>query len=371
MRLITLGVMVLTFIASPATADNIRIGVAGPMTGGLAAFGEQMQHGAQLALERINQQNGLLGRQLSLSIQDDACDPQQAHIVANKMASEKTTIVFGHWCSLASIAASSVYGEENILQIDVGGLLQKFTQQGFPTLFRTSANSKSFASAVGDYTSAHNRNANVSIVTDQPAITKEFTQELLSYFNAHGNKIVAVENIRGGDKDFSSLIDRLKLSQPQVVICSCYTIEAGLLARQLIDKKLDVFYYGWDTLNSPDFLNIVGSANMGKIVSIDYARAPETKEYKILAAQLRKRHWPVETTTLLTYASVEIFAAAVQSAKSIDSGKIVAALHSQTFTTIIGDVSFDRNGDRITPDFASYKWVNGNLLMGTWRSHGP
>ena len=361
MRVLASAIFLLALATSPAFAADLKIGVAGPMSGGLAAFGEQIQHGTQIAIDDINQHGGLLGQKIALFSADDACDPKQAHNVAGKMASEKVAAVFGHWCSAASMAASTVYGEENILQIDVGGLLTKFTYQNLPNLFRVSANSKSYAAAVGRYTAQHNPNATVAIITDQPAVTKELALEMQTYFAGTKNKIVAMEDIRGGDKDFSNIIDHLKTVHPDVVICSCYTIEAGLLGRQMLDKKLDVFYYGMDTFNSPDFLKIVGAENAAKMISIDYARAPQSAAYEKLAAVLREYQWPVETTTILTYAAMQIYAEAVKTAQSTDTAKVVQAMHNRKFSTIIGDVVFDDHGDRINPAFASYQWVNGQL----------
>ncbi len=363
MRLLAAALVVALLSSANAEAHEVKVGVAGPMTGGLAAFGEQIQHGITLAVEDINRQGGLLKHPLSILSADDACDPKQARTVANKMATEKVAVVFGHWCAGPSMAASGVYGEEGILQIDVGGLLDKFTQQGFPNLFRVSTNSTNFARAIGNYTSEQNPKANVAIIADQPAVTKELTQALQTYFATSSNKVVAVEDIRGGDKDFSSIIDRLKTLNPQVVICSCYTIEAGLLARQMSEKNLNVYYYGWDTLNSPDFLKIIGAADTHKMVSIDYARAPDSKLFADVASALQQRQWPVETTTILTYAAFQIFAEAVKMAQSFDATKVAAAMHSKTFTTIIGDVAFDDKGERIQPAFATYQWIDGKLKM--------
>src|SRR4051794_41865554 len=60
-----------------ARAD-VRIAVAGPITGQYAAFGEQMRRGAELAVKDINAKGGVNGQPLSLTIADDACDPKQA-----------------------------------------------------------------------------------------------------------------------------------------------------------------------------------------------------------------------------------------------------------------------------------------------------
>ena len=48
-------------------------------------------------------------------------------------------------------------------------------------------------------------------------------------------------------------------------------------------------------------------------------------------------------------------------AHSAEGAKAAAALHNRTFTTVIGSISFNANGDRIEPPFASYQWLNGSL----------
>jgi len=363
MRRAALLAFLLLSIPSFVKAEDIKIGVAGPMTGGLAAFGEQIQHGAQIAIEEINAKGGLLGQKLKLIAEDDACDPKQAHDVASKMVSQKVAVVFGHRCSAGSMAASSVYGEDNILQIDVGGLLKKFTLQGFPNLLRVSTNSTYFSKVIVDYVVKNNPKAKVAIITDQPAVTKELADELQKFFAKTDSKIVSVEQIRGGDKDFSSVIDHLKTVQPDVIVCSCYTVEAGLLARQMADKKLDVYFYGWDTFNSPDFLAIIANTKTDKIVAIDYARPASSPELERVTAKIREHNWPAETTTFMTYTAFQVFKASVEKAGSFDTTKVVKAMHEGQFDTILGRVSFDTNGDRLAPQFATYQWVDGKLKM--------
>src|SRR5688500_18453934 len=68
-----------------ATAQEITIAVAGPITGQYAIFGEQMRRGAQMAIEDFNAKGGVMGRKLRLEVGDDACDPRQAVAVANQL----------------------------------------------------------------------------------------------------------------------------------------------------------------------------------------------------------------------------------------------------------------------------------------------
>lgn len=74
-------------------AQDITIAVAGPMTGGEAAFGRQMKNGAEQFIADFNAGPGLLGNKLKLEIGDDACDPKQARSVAEKLSSMKIPFV--------------------------------------------------------------------------------------------------------------------------------------------------------------------------------------------------------------------------------------------------------------------------------------
>src|SRR4051812_48307083 len=69
--------------AKPANPNEIVIGAAGPMSGDLAAFGEQIRRGAEAAVADLNGKGGVLGKPLRLAIGDDRCDPAKAVRAAN------------------------------------------------------------------------------------------------------------------------------------------------------------------------------------------------------------------------------------------------------------------------------------------------
>src|SRR6266481_9950434 len=112
-----------------ASAQDITIGVAGPMTGQYATFGTQLRNGAEAAVADINAAGGVLGKKLKLEIGDDACDPKQARAIAEKFASAKLPFVAGHYCSSSSIPASEAYADGNVLQITPASTKTLFTER--------------------------------------------------------------------------------------------------------------------------------------------------------------------------------------------------------------------------------------------------
>ncbi|MGL6052036.1 MAG: ABC transporter substrate-binding protein, partial [Aeromonas salmonicida] len=59
-------------------ADTIKIGIAGPVTGPVAQYGDMQFTGGKMAVEQINKAGGIAGKQIEAVIYDDACDPKQA-----------------------------------------------------------------------------------------------------------------------------------------------------------------------------------------------------------------------------------------------------------------------------------------------------
>jgi len=114
---------------------DIKVGVAGPMSGTYAWFGEQMQLGAELAVADINAAGGVLGEQLELVVGDDACDPPQAEAAANLLISEGVVFVNGHWCSSSTIPAGVVYGDAGVLMITPASTNPRVTDEGGPMFF--------------------------------------------------------------------------------------------------------------------------------------------------------------------------------------------------------------------------------------------
>src|ERR1700727_3257159 len=98
-----LGAAMLAGLLSLPAAAQVQIGVAGPLTGSNAAAGDQMKTGATQAWAELDKAGGVLGKQITLTVADDACDPKQAVSVANQMAEKKVALVAGHYCSGSSI----------------------------------------------------------------------------------------------------------------------------------------------------------------------------------------------------------------------------------------------------------------------------
>ena len=118
-------------------ADTIKIGIAGPLTGPVAQYGDMQFTGGKMAVEQINKAGGIKGKQIEAVIYDDACDPKQAVAIANKVINDGVKFVVGHLCSDNTLPASDIYEDEGVLMVTPASTNPKITERGYQLTLRT------------------------------------------------------------------------------------------------------------------------------------------------------------------------------------------------------------------------------------------
>jgi branched-chain amino acid transport system substrate-binding protein len=347
--------------AAPARAD-IQIGVAGPITGNYASFGQQLRQGAEQAVADINAKGGVLGQKLVLSIGDDACDPKQAVSVANGLAAKKVVFVAGHYCSSSSIPASKVYTDEGILQITPASTNPKFTDEGSWNTFRTCGRDDQQGKVAGEYMAKEFKGRKIAILNDNTAYGKGLADETQKYLNANGGKEVMVATYVPGEKDYSALVSRLKQANIDVIYIGGYHTEIGLIMRQAKEQGMNVTVMGGDALVTKEFWQIAGAAGEGAIMTFPSDPRIRPTAAAVVKAYKDKGVDP-EGYVLYTYAAVQEWAAAANKAGSTDPKKVADTLKAGTWDTVLGPISYDKKGDITKSDYVFYIWHNGDYAQ--------
>ncbi|MDE2029203.1 MAG: branched-chain amino acid ABC transporter substrate-binding protein [Alphaproteobacteria bacterium] len=345
-------------LAAPAHAD-VTIVAQGSITGQDAPSGEQMQNGAQAAVDAINAKGGVLGQKIKLVIKDDACDPKQGVAVANELGDGSVFAVIGPTCSGTAIPASRIYNEEGIIMISPSATNPALTEEGFDNIFRTCGRDDQQGRAVARYILAHHRNAKVALIDDKTAYGRGIADQVRSGLKAGGMKVAFDWSINRGERDYSSLVAALKEHDIDVVFFGGYHTEAGLIVRQLRDAGDKALFIGDDDLTTREFWSITGKAGEGAMMSFspDPRKKPEAAD---AVRRIRARGFEPEGLTLYTYAAVQALADAINRAGSLSEPKVVAELHKGSYDTVVGKISFDAKGDVTNPDYILYRWSNGD-----------
>ncbi len=338
---------------------EIKIAVAGPITGQYASFGAQMKAGAEQAVEDINAAGGVLGEQLVLSIGDDACDARQAVAVANQMANEGVVFMAGHFCSHTSIPASEVYEKEEILQISPASSNPKLTEEGGDNVFRVSGRDDQQGQVAGDFLAETYGGKNIAIVHDKTVYGKGLADETKKALNGAGANEVLYEAYTAGEKDYSALVSKLKQNSIDVLYVGGYHTEAGLIVRQMREQGMDTLLVSGAALVTDEYWSITGDAGEGTLMTFypDPRKNPAAAD---IVGRFRAKDIEPEGFVLYTYGAVQAFAKAAEAAGSTDLDPLIDQLRTAQFDTVLGEISFDGKGDVTAPGFVFYEWKDGS-----------
>ena len=344
--------------AGSAWAEVI-FAVGAPLTGPNAAFGAQLQKGAEKAVADINAAGGMNGEQIKLVFGDDVSDPKQGVSVANKFVADGVSVVIGHFNSGVSIPASEVYAENGILQVSPAATNPVYTDRGMWNTFRTCGRDDQQGDIAGAYIAENFKDAKIAVVHDKTPYGQGLADLTKAAMNKAGVTEVLYEGFNAGEKDFSALIAKMKEAGVTLVYYGGLHTEAGLLIRQMADQGLTAPLMSGDGIVSNELAAIAGDAVEGTMNT--FAPDPRLRpEAKALVDAYRAEGFEPEAYTLYSYAAVQIMKQAAEQAKSLDPKKIAAAMHSgMIFKTVLGDMSYDKKGDRTNLDYTVYTWKKG------------
>ncbi|NEW89472.1 MULTISPECIES: branched-chain amino acid ABC transporter substrate-binding protein [Rhodopseudomonas] len=347
-------------LSTTALAQDITVAVAGPMTGGESAFGRQLKNGADQAVADLNAAGGVLGKQLKLQTGDDACDPKQARSIAEKIAGDGIPFVAGHFCSSSSIPASEAYADGNTLQITPASTNPLFTERKLWNVLRVCGRDDQQGLIAAEYILKNYQGKNVAILNDKTTYGKGLADETKKALNKAGFQEKMFESYNKGDKDFNSIVSRLKRDAIDLVYIGGYHQEAGLILRQMRDQGLKTVMMAGDAMNDKEFASITGPLAEGTLFT--FGPDPRNKPTaKAIVEKFKGKGIDPEGYTLYTYAAFQIWSQAVEKAKSTDPKKVIETIKAGEWDTVLGKLAFDAKGDIKAIDYVVYKWdAKGN-----------
>jgi len=359
MKKVLLASVALSFALTGAAWADITIATAGPMTGDYATFGAQLKAGAEQAVKDINEAGGVMGEQLVLQIEDDRCDPKEAVAVANRIASSGAVFVAGHFCSGSSIPASTVYFEEGVIQISPASTNPAFTEERpGPGIYRVCGRDDQQGQVAGAYLAEKFKDGKVAILHDKSAYGKGLADETMKSMEAAGKKADLYEAYTAGEQDYTALVTKLKNEGVNVVYVGGYHTEAGLIKRQMVEQGMDALLISGDALVTDEYWEITGEAGAGTLMT--FSPDPRQSETaKEVVEKFRAAGTEPEGYVLYTYAAIQAWAQAVETAKSTEHDAVVKALDDGTFQTVLGTLEFDEKGDVSLPGYVFYEWQGG------------
>lgn len=192
-----------------AFAEDIKVAVVGAMSGPVAQYGDQEFTGAEQAIADINAKGGIKGDKLVAVKYDDACDPKQAVAIANKVVNDGIKYVIGHLCSSSTQPASDIYEDEGILMITPAATAPELTARGYNLILRTTGPTLTGPTAA-KYILEKVKPQRIAIIHDKQQYGEGLARAVQDGLKKGGVNVVFFDGITAGEKDFSTLVARLK-----------------------------------------------------------------------------------------------------------------------------------------------------------------
>ncbi|ART82331.1 leucine ABC transporter subunit substrate-binding protein LivK [Oceanisphaera profunda] len=338
-----------------ASAETVKIAIAGPITGAVAQYGDMEFTGGRMAVELLNKSGTLGDYTLAAEEYDDACDPKQAVAVANRIVNDGIQFVVGHLCSDSTLPASDVYDDEGIFMITPASTNAVITERGQPLVMRTIGLDSDQGPTAAKYILEKAKPERIAIVHDKKQYGEGLASSVRDALKAAGVEVVAYEGVTSGDKDFSTLVAKLQRDKVDFIYYGGYHPELGLILRQSAERGFKPRFMGPEGVGHKDITSIAGDASEGLLVTLPKKYDLDPANIDVVQAIQAKGLDASGPFVWTTYAAVEVIAEGIKRAGT-DPEAVIKALRSEPVNTVMGPLSWDDKGDLVGFEFGVFEW---------------
>lgn len=240
-----------TTTSSNTNEEEIKIGYVGPLTGDVAAIGENMLLGAQVAIDEINEAGGIKGRKVKLIAEDGKCDGKSAMSAATKLIeSDKVVAIIGGVCSGETLAIAPLANNSKLPLISGGSTNPSITNSG-DYVFRFVPSDNFQGKHAADYIVNKLGKKKVAILYSQTDWSTGVREAFKTSFATLGGELVADEGFKADSRDLRSEITKIKAVRPDVLYFLSYTDGAVTGFNQMKKLGFDIPIIGGDAFDDP------------------------------------------------------------------------------------------------------------------------
>jgi len=350
---------VLSVGAVAAEEKPIKIGLQAPITGQWAYEGEMAKNSVEVALQMIQEQGGILGgRKIEIVVADDASNPRDSALAAQRLVSQRVAAVIGTYGSSVNEPAADIYEASKMIDIGYGSTAVKLTMaKERKYFFRTCGRDDTQGQFFSEYAVGTMKARRIAIMHDNTTFALGVAE------------LVFYDAITPGEKDFTPILTKLRETNPDVWYFTGYFPEAGLLVRQGRELGIKCPFVGGNAAINEDFVKIAG---------IEYAKGClmtqepmptdlDTPKAKRFLELYRQKHNTLPTSPWPVYAADALIALswAIDKAGSTDTEAMLEVLRTgmEGCEGITGSIAFTERGDRKGIIYKMYVVTEGGDMV--------
>jgi branched-chain amino acid transport system substrate-binding protein len=310
--------------SSSNSSTTMRLGLEAPLTGSLSVLGKGMLEGAELAASQLNAKGGILGKQVEIIPINDAGDATTGVAAAQKAIANGLDGVVGPYNSSVGVKTLPLYLKAGLVPIrltsdnatdSMGFTLQPMTSQIAPAA----------SSALTTWLKA----SSVAIIYDSTQnYTVTVANSLKTDLQKAGVTITAFAPITPGQSNYTSVVNQVAGTNPQVIYNAVYSPEGGLIAQEMYQEKTRASCLADYASYSTDYITVAGvpAAQACPVVGVPSPQDfPHSASY--VASYQSMFHAAPGSWSPYTYDSVNFWAYGVKQVGGLNASSITSVLN--------------------------------------------
>jgi branched-chain amino acid transport system substrate-binding protein len=361
---VTLSLVLAACQQKPAEPQTIQIGLQAPLTGDFAAEGQWAKQSVEVAQELINKKGGVLGKQIEIIVADDASNPKDSALAAQKLISQGLKEVIASYGSSVTAPAADLYDANKVVSVGYGCTAVRLTmEKQRPYFFRTAGRddtqSEFFAKFAVEVLGAKR----IAIMHDNQdygrGVAEDAKKFLQPYIDAGKAELVYYDAITPGESDYSAVVSQIKEINPDVWFFTAYYPEAALLLKQARQAGYTGLFVGNNSVPTPEFEKIAGVEVIKGSIHLNepmpqFLTYPESIEF-MAAYKAKFNELPGSIWAVYAADALNALVAAITKAGSTDPDAVAQAMRTMTDAKgITGPLMFTERGDRKDIPYYAY-----------------
>ena len=348
-------------VAFAQEVQIVRIAHAGPTSGGIAHIGKDTENGVRLAIDDLNAQALVIGGKkikFELVAEDDAGDPRQATVVAQKLCDAHVAGVVGHLQSGTTIPASMIYNKCGLPHITAAATNPDVTKYGYPTTFRLIANDNALGAALAYFAHDALKLKTVAVIDDRTAYGQGLADVFKATAQQKGMRVVAEEFTNDKATDFMAILTAIKSKKPDAIFYGGLDAQAGPMLRQMEQLGMvDVKYFGGDALCTEKLSEL--SAKAATLKNVTCATGGASVQKMQGGKEWKKKYdarFPGQFQVYSPYAydATFVLADAMKRANSVDPKVYVPFIGKTHYKGVTANIAFTSKGELTAPVVTLY-----------------
>ncbi|RGY96086.1 ABC transporter substrate-binding protein [Clostridium sp. AM58-1XD] len=338
--------------SSGSDSKTIKIGVFEPTTGENGGGGFQEVLGIRYA-NKIHPTVKIGDTEYNVELVevDNKSDKTEAVNAAQKLVSDKVSVVLGSYGSGVSIAAGQIFADAKIPAIGCSCTNPQVTQ-GNDYYFRTCFIDPFQGTVMANY-AVQNGAKKAAVITQ---LGDDYSSGLGSFFKSAfvelGGEIVSEEQFQTNQTDFKAILTNVKAAEPDIIFAPSSITTAPLIIKQARELGLDATIAAGDTWENSTIIENAGSSAEGVVLSTFFDESePANDEAAAFIKGFKeylkenKQEEIIPAVSALGYDAYLSAIKAIEEAGSTDTTAIRDALKTVSIDGVTGTITFDENGD--------------------------